>query len=260
MDERAEDVDVLVGGVGQLYQGDLDLGRRAAERLATERFGGRVLVEDLYYGAIAVAQRLEDLRPHTLILIGAERRGRTPGTVERRRVEGVGLDTEEVGTAVRDAGTGYVTLGLVLEVAGGLDALPPRTVAIEVEPVTTAPSEHLSAEAATGLERALALVRAEVRRAPVLALVREIRATLADGHLDPSPALETMEALLRELDRLDRTGRWGATFRERDRLRRRIGDGATGEGMGHLDWGLWWSLVEELDRLQPLEAVDGADV
>ncbi|MBA3798713.1 MAG: hypothetical protein H0X18_06375, partial [Geodermatophilaceae bacterium] len=80
-------VAVLVGGVSELFQHDLDLGRLAVERLQDEDLGQGVVVEELHYGAVAVAQRLEDLRPAALVLISAVRRGRPPGTVQRRRVD-----------------------------------------------------------------------------------------------------------------------------------------------------------------------------
>ena len=155
--------EILVGGVAELFQGDLDLGRRAVEALAREDFGAGVLVEELSYGAVAVAQRLEDLRPDALVLVGAAARGRHPGTVERREVGGVALSPAEAQTAVGDAVTGYVSIDLVVEVAAALGALPDDAVAIEVEPAATEVSEELSAEAAEGLERALELVRSEVR-------------------------------------------------------------------------------------------------
>ncbi|HEX2028008.1 MAG TPA: hypothetical protein VHF25_08425 [Nitriliruptorales bacterium] len=247
---------VLVGGVGQLYQGDLDLGRRAAERLQAEDLGRDVLVEDFHYGAVAVAQRLEDLRPDALVLVGAEARGRPPGSVERRRIRDLDLEPARVQEAVADAGTGSVTIDLLLEVSSGLGVLPARTVAIEVEPARTGPTPELSPEALQGLQRALGLVRAEVQRAPVLRLADEARGVLAERgqRLEPSAALEALQALLAELERVDDQGRWGRTFAERDRLRLRIGSGGTGEGMDHLDWGLWWGLIEELDRLQATEA------
>ncbi|MBA2577804.1 MAG: hypothetical protein H0V05_14370, partial [Euzebyaceae bacterium] len=72
----------------------------------------------------------------------------------------------------------------------------------------------------------------------------------------PAPAVEALRGLLDELDELDRDGTWGTAFRERDRLRLRIAAGETGEGMDHLDWGLWWALIEEIDRLQQVEAVE----
>lgn len=247
---------VLVGGVGELYQGDLDLGRRVVERLGSEDLGPHVAVEELHYGAVAVAQHLDELRPTTLVLVGAAERGRPPATVERRRVrpEELALSPEELQGAVGDAVTGYVTIGLLLEVGHGFGVLPPRVVTVEVEPVCCGPSERLSSEVAEVMDEVLALVRAEARRAPLLDLAGRLRSVVGDGHLHRSPAVAELEALLAELERLDHDGRWGATFAWRDRLRRRLGRGDVGEGMDHLDWGLWWALVEELDRLQPLES------
>lgn len=244
---------VLVGGVGQLYQGDLDLGRLAVERLAAEALGPDVLVEELHYGAVAVAQRLQELRPGALVLVGAVARGRPPGAVQRRPIQDLRLPPERVQRAVGDAVTGYVTLDLLVEVAAGLGALPARTTAIEVEPARTGPAERLSGQAQAALETALGLVRAELRRIPLLELADQLRARSHQVRLEPAPALEVLRDLLGELEGLDRHGRWGATFSLRDRLRRRIADGDTGFGMDHLDWGLWWALIEELDRLQPLE-------
>lgn len=159
---------VLVGGVAELYQGDLDLGRRAVEALAAEELGEGVLVEELSYGAVAVAQRLEELRPRALVLVGAAARGRTPGTVERRPLGAEPLPPAEAQLAVGDAVTGYVSIDLLARVAQALGALPPDAVAVEVEPESTGASETLTAAAEAGLARALELVRAEVRarRAP----------------------------------------------------------------------------------------------
>ena len=244
---------VLVGGVGQLYQGDLDLGRHAVDRLAAEALGPDVLVEELHYGAVAVVQRLQELRPGALVLVGAVARGRPPGAVERRPIRDLRLPPERVQRAVGDAVTGYVTLDLLVEVAAGLGALPTRTTAIEAEPARTGPAERLSEQAEAALETALGLVRAELRRIPLLELADQLRARSQEVRLEPAPALDILRDLLGELDELDRHGRWGTTFSLRDRLRRRIADGDTGFGMDHLDWGLWWALIEELDRLQPLE-------
>ena len=158
---------VLVGGVAELWQGDLDLGRRAVETLAAEELGPDVLVEELSYGAVAVAQRLEDLQPRALVLVGAAERGRPPGAVERCEPTGA-LAPAEAQLAVGDAVTGYVSIDLVVQVAQALGALPADTVAIEVEPASVEPSEALTPEAETGLAQALELVRREVRgrRAP----------------------------------------------------------------------------------------------
>ncbi|MGH3665717.1 MAG: hypothetical protein ACRDU8_06470 [Egibacteraceae bacterium] len=244
---------VLVGGVSQLYQGDLDLGRIAVERLAAEPLGHGVMVEDLHYGAVAVAQRLEELEPEALILIGAETRGRPPGTVQRRRIRTETPSPAQVRDAVAEAVQGYVGIDLVVEVGAGLDVLPARTVTVEVEPARTDPCERLSTTAEAALDTALELARAEVRRTPLLDLGDQIRAVVAEERLRPSPALGSLTALLDQLALLDEHGRWGSTFAERERLRLHIAGGRTSEGMSHLDWGLWWALLEELDRLQPLE-------
>ncbi|MGH9182799.1 MAG: hypothetical protein ACRDZ9_03115 [Acidimicrobiales bacterium] len=254
---------VLVGGVGQLYQGDLDLGRVAVERLGQEMpeagAGVEVAVEELHYGAVAVAQRLEDLRPDALVVVGAAARDRPPGTVERRRVRprapGPGAAPSEAQAAVGDAVTGYVTIDLLVEVGQALGALPARTVAIEVEPATTYPAESLSPVAAAGLDRALELVVAEVRRVPVLDLADTLRSRLRDGGQEPSPALRTMATLLGHLAVLDEEGRWSGAFSARDRLRLQMAGGETGEGMEALDWALWWGLIEELDRLEARESL-----
>jgi hydrogenase maturation protease len=244
----------LVGGVGELFQGDLDLGRRAAERLAALDLGPDVVVEDLHYGAIAVAQRLEELRPGALILVGAAARGRMPGAVERRWVAPFVPDPGEFRRSVEEAGTGHVSIDLVIEVAAGFEALPRRAVVIEVEPARADPSEELSAEAEGGLEEAVALVRLEAGRVPLFELADRVGQLAGDGHLEPSPALQAMTELLRELELLEREGRWGASFALRDRLRLLIAEGSTSEGMDHLDWSQWWGLIEELDRLQAVEA------
>ncbi len=248
---------IFVGGVSELYQGDLDLGRRAVELLRGEPFGSHVVVEDLHYGAVAVTHRLRELSPSTMILVGATQRGRAPGSVGRERVPAPVLTAAQTQAAVGDAVVGYVGLDLIVQVAAGFDVLPPRTVLIDVEPVTVGPSDQLSAEGAAALDAAVALTITEVRRTPLLELAEQVRTLVAGDRLEPAPALEALLSLLAELEHLDREGSWGATFRERDRLKLRIADGATGQGMDHLDWGLWWAMIEEIDRLQQIEAVEG---
>jgi hydrogenase maturation protease len=157
---------IVVGGVGHLYQGDFDLGRRAVELLHEEDLGLDVVVEDFSYGAVAVAQRLEDLRPAALVLVGAVERGRAPGAVTLMSFTALDeLTPDRLQLAVTDAVTGYISIDLVVEVAHGLGALPPRTVAVEVEPARVEPSVELSPEAESALPSALRLVRAEITRA-----------------------------------------------------------------------------------------------
>ena len=242
---------VLVGGVGELYQGDLDLGRVAVERLAEEGLGPHVVVEDLYYGAVAVTQRLQELAPAHLILVGGIVRNRPPGTVERRRPDTSSLTPKVAQQAVGDAVTGYVSIDILVEVAAGLGALPPRTVCIEVEPASIALSDQLSAEGQAGLDEALALVRAEVALVPLLDLATQIGARCREdeNRLGDAPAMHTLAELVRSIQVLGEHGRWGRIYAQREQLRRQIDNGETGEGMDFLDWALLWSLLEELDRL-----------
>lgn len=248
---------ILIAGVGELYQGDLDLGRRAADQLASEITSPDVHVEDVHYGAIAFAQMLEDVRPEALILVGACRRGDGPGEVRRRRLRTLDLDEAAARIAIESAGTGYVSLDLAVEVAWALHVLPVRTIVVEAEPAATDPSETLSPIGESALQRCLYVVRTELRRIPLFLLADRLREELASGRLDPAEALESLERLLLDLDAVEETGRWGATFRTRDRLRERIAGGATPQGMQHLDWGLWWTLIEELERIQRVEAIAG---
>jgi Ni,Fe-hydrogenase maturation factor len=252
-DGRLGPVTVLIGGVGELYQGDLDFGRRVVERLADDELGTHVAVEDLHYGGVAVAQRIEELGVTTLVLVGATERGRSPGVLERRRYFGdrLGLTPEELQGAVTDAVTGYVTIDLVVEVAHALGVLPSRVVAIDVEPVVrNGPDDALSAAVAGVIDEAVELARDEARRAALFLSADQLRDTVADGHLTPSPALDALRSLLDEIQALDEQGRWGATFACRDRLEVLLGAGETPEGMTRLDTGLWWNVIEEIDRLQ----------
>jgi len=251
-------VTIFVGGVSELFQSDLDLGRLAIERLHGGNLGRDVIVEELHYGAVAVAQRLEDVRPDTLVLISAVRRGRPSGTVERRRVDPPDLTPAQLQAAVGDAVTGYVHLDLVIDVATGLGVLPARTVAVEVEPEKTSSGEGLSLSARAGLEVALDLVRDEVRRAPLLSLADDLRLLVEGNRLEPSTSRGALQQLLDELRLLDREGWWGRSFALRDRLRTGIASDLSSEGMDHRDWALWWGLIEELDRLEALEALPPA--
>ncbi len=248
---------MLVGGVSELFQHDLDVGRLVVERLLAEPPAPGVVVEELHYGAIAVAQRLEELNPDVLVLVSAVVRGRVPGTVERIRVDPPVLTPADVQTSVGDAVTGYVHPDLVVDVAAALGVLPRATVAVEVEPEVTGPGEGLSPSAATGLELALELVRTESRRAPLLVLATQLGELVGDDRLDDSAALSAMRELVAELARAAHDGRWGRTFSLRDRVRRAIADSPSSEGMDHRDWGLWWTLLEGLDRVQAIEATPG---
>jgi hypothetical protein len=246
---------VLVGGVGELFQGDLDLGRVAVERLQAAGLGEHVLVEDFHYGAVAVAQRIQELKPAHLVLIGGIVRGRAPATITRSRVDGSAFDPADMQLAVGDAVTGYVSIDLVVEVAAGLGVLPARTVTVEVEPVSVQLCDHLSPEVDAVLGEVVDLVLAEVRRAPLLDIAEQVhQRCIADpDRYASSAAAATLLELVETVRGLGDEGRWGRMFVQRDRLRRQLDAGETGESMDTLDWALWWLFLEELDRVFALE-------
>lgn len=244
---------ILVGGVGELYQGDLDLGRRAVETLSAENLGGDVAVEDLYYGALAVAQRLEELRPDAMVLIGAVARGRPPGSVDERLLVEPSFPDEEIQAAVQDAGTGYVDIDTLLRVCTGLRALPRRSLVVEVEPRMTGPDPEISPQARRGLDEALSRVRSGLRHLRVLNLADQIGARLDEGDIEETAVTQAMEDLLASLRSMH--AGWGRTFAEKERFKLLLSSQPSGEGMRHLDWAMWWTLIEELDRLEQSEAL-----
>lgn len=201
---------------------------------------------------MAVAQRLEELQPERLILVGAESRGLPTGTISRRAIEPASPDNAQ--EAVEQAVTGYVSIELVLSVASSLRVLPRRTLVIEVEPKMTEPSESISAEASRALTEVVNQVQLEARRTPMLSLAHQVEAGIAQEPMPDSQAQHHLAQLLEELNTLEVEGRWGRTFALRDKLVGSITAGQTGDAMSKLDWGLWWGLIEELNRLEKAEA------
>lgn len=245
---------LLVGGVGQLFQGDFDVGRVVAERIAADNRDGQVIVEDLHYGAVAVLQRIEDVAPDALILVGSEQRGKAPGQVSRWLADMGPIDPEQAQVAVEGAVVGYVSIDLILGVLRGLNTSPPRAVVFGIEPQETGPAADLSPTVKKAVEEAVTAIQREVLLTPLFILGTVLRSQQVEFPLAESPASKTMEQLFAALEGLETDGKWGRTFGLKDRLRLQISAGETPEGIGHLDWSLWWGLIEELDRLQALMA------
>jgi hydrogenase maturation protease len=210
---------IVVGGVGQLFQGDLDVGRHIVERLTRADLGPDVVVEDFYYGAVAVMQRLEDLQPSGLVLVGAERSGSAPGSVRRQPIRTRPSAPWEIQDAVGAAATGHVAIQLIVEVAAGFGVLPRRTAAIEVEPAHVEPRDELSPPVARAVDAASALARREVLRIRVLEQADTLAHTLRQLRTEPSGATGLLRELLSELRGLDERGQWGAAPAIATRLR-----------------------------------------
>ncbi len=176
-------------------------------------------------------------------------------TIERRLIIPPKLSSAEVQGAVGDAVTGYVHPDLIVEIATALGLLPVRTVAVEVEPEVVTTGDGLTPCLAAVMDDLLETVRIEARRAPLVALANEMRPLLEGDRLEESGPTAAARELLDELMILDKEGRWGRTFSLRDRLQLSIASSDSSEGMNHQDWALWWTLIEEIGRLEVAETV-----
>jgi hydrogenase maturation protease len=125
---------VLVGGVGYRYLRDGSVGPWVSDRLAA-RADDHVEVEDLSYHPVGLHHNLLERDPYDrLVLVGAVRRDRAPGTVVSYRWDGELPDAAEVQQRVSEAVTGVISLQNLLVVCGALGGLPDDVRVVEIEP------------------------------------------------------------------------------------------------------------------------------
>lgn len=161
---RATGGRVLVGGVGYGNLRDLSAGPLLMQRLGT--LGDGVDVEDLSYSPIDVLFALERRDPYArVVLVGAVARGDPPGTVRRQRWAAPPIAPEDLQTRIAEAVTGVISLDNHLYVLTHFGALPEEVVVIEIEPEDQGWGEGTSEVVRAAMERAAALVRAEVAEA-----------------------------------------------------------------------------------------------
>lgn len=154
---------VLVGGVGYSFLRDFSVGPVLSGELMDESWPPGVVVEDLHYGPVAVAQRLMEEEPSfdRVVVFGAVRRGRPAGTVHAYRWDGGLPDEEELQARVSEAVTGVVGLDNLVLVTAALGTLPAEVAVVEVEPEVEEAGEAFSPAVAASLDR----IRARVREA-----------------------------------------------------------------------------------------------
>lgn len=162
---------VLIAGVGHRFWRDLSAGVVWSDRLKALPWPAGVSIEDYGFGALAMAQRLEEERYEKAIFLTAEIRGQPPGSlrVYRYAYNPGSLPPLKVHDHFFEAVAGAIAIDLLLVVAGHLKALPPETWVVEVEPKDTGWGEGLSPEIEACFPEALAEVRrliAEVAHAP----------------------------------------------------------------------------------------------
>ena len=154
---------VLVGGVGYRNLRDYSLGPHVADLLAGQAENG-IEVEDLSYGPVQIAHNLQDRPPYDrLVLVGAVRRGRPPGTVARYHWRRSLPPADEIQARVAEAVTGVISLDNVLVVCGALGGLPEDVRVVEVEPVDEGWGEGLSDHIASTLPHVMEAVWTSTR-------------------------------------------------------------------------------------------------
>ena len=140
----------VIGGIGYRNLRDHSLGIVMSDELEPLARPPALLVEDLCYGPVAVAQWFLDeareapiTRAVFITAIGRED-GRPPGTISAYRWDRVLPSEDEIQRCVVDAVTGVILLDNTLIVVEWMGALPAETIVIEVEPLEHAFGDEMS--------------------------------------------------------------------------------------------------------------------
>jgi hydrogenase maturation protease len=157
-------MNVLVAGVGYTNLRDLSVGPTMVGLLRQLDWQPGVEIEDLSYGPIAVAQRLQEAPGYydRIVLVSAAERGDVPGTVRCYQWNASLPSEDEIQRRVGEAIGGVVSLDNLLVVAQHLGALPPDVRVIEVEPQDTGWGPGFTPEVQAALPRVLENVRKAV--------------------------------------------------------------------------------------------------
>jgi Ni,Fe-hydrogenase maturation factor len=151
----------LIAGVGHRFWRDYSVGPEWCDRLARLSWPEGVVVEDYSFGALAMAQRLEDEPYRRAIFICGEERGREPASLHLRRYrhQPERLSTQRVQDHLFEAVAGVIAIDLLLVTAGHFGVLPPETWVIEYEPADNGWGHGLSAAAEQRYPKVLGWVR-----------------------------------------------------------------------------------------------------
>ncbi len=162
----------VIGGVGYRNLRDHSLGIVMSDELEPLANPPHLLVEDLCYGPVAVAQWFLDEARDTPItravfISAIERMNRPSGTISVYRWDRTLPPDEQVQRCVVDAVTGVILLDNTLVVIEWMQALPQETIVIEVEPLEHAFGDEMSQQVADAYDtvRELALRYATVAEA-----------------------------------------------------------------------------------------------
>lgn len=155
---------VLVGGIGLPWLRDLDFGTQFIRRVEDQPWPPGVQVEDLSYSGHRVLDRLKELRPHKVILVGAMPRDVDPaGTIRRYQLDITPPPQDEaLKERLAEAIGGIIDLDHTLEIVRWGKGFPADTVVIEVEPADRSFGLGFSDEVEASVDEVLALIREEL--------------------------------------------------------------------------------------------------
>ena len=154
---------ILVGGVGLPWLRDLDYGTQWVNRVAELDWPDHVIVEDMSYAAHRVLDRLRELRPSKVVLVGCmPRREDPPGTIRHYELDLTPPDEDEVQDRLSEAAMGIIELDHTLAVVRHFGEFPLDTVVVEVEPEDEAFGLGFSDTVEATVDEVLALVRSEL--------------------------------------------------------------------------------------------------
>ena len=171
----------VIGGVGYRNLRDHSLGIVMSDELEALADPPALLVEDLCYGPVAVAQWFLDeareapITRAVFITAIAREDGRAPGTICAYRWDHALPSDEEIQRCVVDAVTGVILLDNTLIVVEWMKALPAETIVVEVEPLEHAFGDEMSPAVAQAYAEARSIAL-RVARDDEAALALPIRA------------------------------------------------------------------------------------
>ena len=132
-------------------------------RVADLDWPAHVIVEDMSYAAHRVLDRLRELRPSKVVLVGCmPRRDDPPGTIRHYDLDLTPPDEDEVQDRLSEAAMGIIDLDHTLAVVRHFGEFPMDTVVVEVEPEDESFGLGFSDTVEATVDEVLALVRSEL--------------------------------------------------------------------------------------------------
>jgi len=158
---------VLVGGIGLPWLRDLDFGTQFVRRVEGLEWPAHVVVEDLSFAAHRALDRLLEIGPSRVVLVGCmPREVDPPGTIRRYQLDLTPPPDEEVQARLGEAAGGIIDLDHTLAVVRYWKGFPENTVVIEVEPGDRSFGLGFSTEVEGVVDTVLAMVQEEVAQPP----------------------------------------------------------------------------------------------